>query len=466
MILRLTIKELRERWRDGRLLLAGGAVVVLMLVALAVGFDRQRDARAEQTAGQALDYRDWLKQGHRHPHDAAHQGMHAFKPEAALAIVDPGINPYIGSTVWLQAHQQSEVQFRPAQDATGLQRFGDLSAAWVLQVLGPLLVIVLGFNAFASEREQGTLRQLMSLGVSPVQLLAGKTTALAACLTALLVPAALLAAIAVSIGADAGARADALIRFMGLAAGYCVYLAIFVFVTLGVSAIARTSRIAITVLLALWIVQAVMAPRLMSEVSRVRYPTPTRLQFDQALGADWKATSDRTWMQAFGTTERWGPAVPLNKWGIALQLDDHANYGVYDRQYGRLWDSWERQQALQEWSGVALPLLAMRAFSMDLAGTDFVHHRDFTTAAERHRRTIQDLVSRDLVEHADPLGDQHFAYQAGPDFWAKVPPFTYHAPTAGWAALHAWRAALVLMITLMLAATFAVVAATRQQALS
>ncbi len=465
MVLRLTLKELRERWRDGRLPWAGGAVVVLMLVALAVGFDRQRDARAEQTAGQALDYQDWLKQGYRHPHDAAHQGMHAFKPEAALAIVDPGINPYIGSTVWLQAHRQSEVQFRPAKDATGLQRFGDLSAAWVLQVLGPLLVIVLGFNAFASEREQGTLRQLLSLGISPLQLLAGKATALAACLAVLLVPAALVAAVAVTVGADPGRGLDALVRFAGLAAGYGVYLATFVFLTLGVSALAPTSRVAITVLMALWIGQAVMAPRVMSEVARVRYPTPTRLQFDQSLAADWKATSDRTWMKAFGTTDRWGPEVPLNKWGIALQLDDHANYGVYDRQFGRLWDSWERQQALQEWSGVALPLLAIRAFSMDFAGTDFAHHRDFTTAAEGHRRTIQDIVSRDLVEHADPLGGQHFAYQAGPDFWARVPPFAYRAPGAGFAFRHAWRAALALLIAFAVAAAFAFVAAKRQRAL-
>lgn len=465
MIRLIAIRDLLERWRDGRLPWAGGAVLLLLLTALAVGYQHQREARAEQIAAQALDYRDWLDQDRRHPHDAAHQGMHAFKPESALAIVDPGINPYIGSTVWLQAHRQSEVKFRPAQDATGLQRFGDLSVGWILQGLGPLLVIVLGFNAFAGEREQGILRQTLSLGISSWQMLWGKALALAGCLAALLGPAAALAAVSVVVGADAGSGVDSLLRFAALAVGYVLYLSIFVFLTLGTSALASTSRTAITLLMAIWIGQTVMAPRIMSEVSRLAYPTPTRLQFDQALSADLKATSDRTWMQAFGTTDRWGPAVPLNKWGIALQLDDHSSYGAYDRQYGRLWGTWERQTAMQEWSGVALPLLAIRAFSMGMAGTDFAHHRDFTTAAEAHRRTIQDIVSRDLVEHADPIGNVHFAYQAGHDFWSKVPPFVYRAPGPAWALHRSWRAAVALCVSLLLAAAFAVAAVARQRAL-
>lgn len=126
-------REITELWRDGRLAGAGGLVALLMCAALAVGWQRQQEVAAERVAAQVLDYDDWVSQQERHPHDAAHQGMHVFKPEPALAIVDPGIEPYVGSTIWLQAHRQSELKFRPAQDATGLQRFGSLSAAWVLQ---------------------------------------------------------------------------------------------------------------------------------------------------------------------------------------------------------------------------------------------------------------------------------------------------------------------------------------------
>jgi ABC-2 type transport system permease protein len=458
-------REFLERLRDGRLYWAGGLVVVLLLTALAVGWSHQRAARAEQVAAQAMDYHDWLHQDSRHPHDAAHQGMHAFKPEPPLSMVDSGIDPFIGSTVWLQAHRQSEVKFNAAQDATGLQRFGSLSVGWVLQVLGPLLVIVLGFNAFAGEREHGILRQTLSLGVAPLRLLAGKALALAASLAALLAPAAIVAAIAVAAGAAPGERADALLRLAAWSLGYAVYLGIFVFVVLGVSALASSSRMAITVLLALWIGQAVMAPRVLSELSRNWFPSPTRLVFNQQLGAELKAVSDRVWQQNFGTTERWGRDVPLSKWGIALRLDDQASYPVYDRHYNRLWDTWERQQAMQEWSGLVLPILAVRSFSMGMAGTDFAHHRRFTTAAEGHRRQIQDLMSRDLVAHADPLGDRHFSYQAPPELWATVPPFDYRPPGAAWALARQARSFAVLCAGLLLAAAFAAFATQRQRAL-
>lgn len=462
MILLIALKDLRERLRDGRLYWAGGIVALLLLTALAVGYSHQQEARAEQAAAQNADYRDWLRQGARHPHDAAHQGMHVFKPEAALSLLDPGINPYIGSTVWLQAHRQSEVKFRPAQDATGLQRFGDLSAAWILQALGPLLVIVLGFNAFSGEREQGILRQTLSLGVAPWRLLWGKAAALGMSLGLLLAPAALVAAGAVWI---AGGRADALWRFVALASGYALYLAAFVFITLGVSAAARSSRIAITLLLAVWIANTVVAPRVMAELSRALYPSPTRLEFNQALNADLKATSDRVWMQAFGTTERWSRDVPLNKWGLALKLDDQSSYAVYDRHFGGLWDTWERQQTVQEGAGWLMPMLAIRAFSAAMAGTDFAHHRNFTVAAEQQRRVIQDIVSQDLVQHADTQDHAHFSYQADPELWARVPEFQYQTPTAGWALQRGAMGLLMLCVGLLLSMAFAWRAVARQQPL-
>ena len=86
-------------------------------------------------------------------------------------------------------------------------------------------MIVLGFNAFSGEREQGILRQTLSLGVAPWRLLWGKATALAMSLGLLLAPAALAAIGAVWL---AGGRADALWRFAVLAGGYAIYLAVFI----------------------------------------------------------------------------------------------------------------------------------------------------------------------------------------------------------------------------------------------
>lgn len=203
----------------------------------------------------------------------------------------------------------------------------------------------------------------------------------------------------------------------------------------------------------------------MSELSRALHPSPTRLAFNQTLSDDLKATSDRVWMQAFGTTDRWSSDVPLNRWGEALQIDDQASYAVYDRHFGRLWDTWQRQQTVQETAGVLMPLLAVRTFSTAMAGTDFAHHRDFTTAAETHRRLIQDIVSDDLVAHADPIGHQHFAYQADASLWDEVPPFHHHPPGAAWALRQGAPSLAMLLVSLALAVALAMAAVARQRLL-
>ena len=421
-------------------------MLVLFSTALAVGWQRQRDEpdRA-RTSAQALDYGDWVRQSERHPHDAAHQGLHVFKPVPPLAALDPGIDPYVGSTIWLQAHRQSEMKFRPAQDATGVQRFGDLSPAWVLQVLGPLLVIVLGFNAFAGEREQGTLRQTLSLGRVAARAAVGQGAG---------APVASTGAAArrpvrdrgrlVLAGAAPGERLDAAVQADVARGSYLLYLGAIVALVLAVSARARTSRSAIVTLLTLWIVGVMLAPRVVSDLSRKVYPSPTRTTFNADLDGEIGANAERVWFETFGVKTQWGPDLPLNKWGQALRVDDQAGYGVMDRHFNALWDTYALQQRAQEWSGLIFPTLALRAFSMAVAGTDFVHHRRFATAAEAHRRVMQDTMSEDLVEHADPLGDQHFSYRAGRELWRRVPEFTYAAPPVSRAVREGIRSLAIL----------------------
>jgi ABC-2 type transport system permease protein len=423
-------RDLTELVRGGRLYWMGGLLLVLLATSLGVGWQRQREAQGERARAQALDYADWLAQPERHPHDAAHQGMHVFKPEAPLSIIDPGIGPYVGSTLWLRAHRQTEVKFRPAQDATGLMRFGSLSAAWVLQLLGPLLVIALGFSAISGEREQGTLRQTLSLGVSMRQVLWGKALALGAMLAFLLVPAGLVAAVAGLLSAEPAARGDAALRLLGLAGAYTLYLTAFVFLVLAVSAWASSSRLSLVCLLGLWIGVVLVLPRLLADASRDWVPSESRREFDRRLGAELGAATQRAWAEQFGVGKPYGPGVSMSQWGIGLRVNDQAGYGVMDRHFNALWDTYARQQALQGWAGVLSPTIAVRALSMGLAGTDFDEHRRFSTAAEVQRRLMQDVISEDLVERADGHGEHHFNYRAEPELWARVPPFEHRSARA------------------------------------
>ena len=177
MLTTIIRKEFTETMRDGRVRTAAVALLLLLGGSLLYGVRQTRVLAAERETARQVTRSHWLSQAPKNPHSAAHYGIYAFKPRATLATIDDGVDPYVGVTTWLEAHKQNKYQFRPAQDATSAQRFGALTAATTLQLLVPLLIVLLGFSAFAGEREQGTLRQVLSLGVRPATLGAGKALA-------------------------------------------------------------------------------------------------------------------------------------------------------------------------------------------------------------------------------------------------------------------------------------------------
>jgi ABC-2 type transport system permease protein len=90
-------------------------------------------------------------------------------------------------------------------------------------------------------------------------------------------------------------------------------------------------------------------------------------------------------------------------------------------------DAFERQNATQSALGVFDPLLAARAVSMALAGTDYAHLRHFAAAAERYRQQFVAMMNDDMTAHGK---GRDFGYVASAELWARVPAFAYAPPVA------------------------------------
>jgi ABC-2 type transport system permease protein len=436
MIKHIVRKEFTDVVRDGRFRWCAAVVGALLLVSLGHGWVQARQAQEELAAAQATAREHWESQGEKNPHSAAHYGIYAFKPRLALSFVDEGVDPYTGTSVWLEAHRQNDFLMRPAQDATAAQRIGALTAAQVLQHLVPLLVILLAFGALAGEREQGTLRQLLATGIGRRELAVGKALGIAGALALLLVPAAVLGAAALVVGSP-GPGASALARGTVLAGVYLAYFAAFVGLSLAVSAWARSGRTALVVLLAVWVVNGLVAPRVAVDLSRWIHPTPSAVEFARTLEREMAAgVGDIQRPDRAALTERLLAEhgvervedLPLNEVGVYLQESEEFGNRIFDRNYGALWDMFERQGVVHEALSVAAPLLAVRTLSMGLAGTDVEQHRHFATAAETYRRDLMRRMNGDLAENSR-TGE---LYTAGADLWAEVPPLQYDAPTLGW----------------------------------
>ena len=281
MFVQIARKELIEITRDGRFRGAAAIVLGLLLVALGAGWTHYRDVSAQHRSAQELTRRHWLSQPAKDPHSAAHYGIYAFKPRQPLSLVDTGVDHYTGVAAWLEAHKQNEFQFRPAQDRTVIVRFGELTAATTLQFLLPILILLLAAETFAGEREQGTLRQVLSLGVAPRTLAMGKLAGVAAALALVLVPAAVVGAFALVLASPQVQAQDLLTRPGTLAAVYVMYFGVIASVSIAVSARAGSVRRALAVSICIWAANALVAPRAASEVGKWLHPTPTAFEFAQ-----------------------------------------------------------------------------------------------------------------------------------------------------------------------------------------
>ncbi len=464
MIRRIAGKELVETLRDGRFRVLAAVVLVITLASLLAGWRHYRIVQTQHEEAAQATRTQWLNQAPKNPHSAAHYGVYAFKPRSRLSMVDTGIDPYVGVAAWLEAHRQNEFKYRPAQDRTALQRFGELTAAESLLLLLPLFIVLMTFSAFSGEREQGTWRQLLSLGVKPGDLMAGKAIGIAGALGLVLVPATIAGVAGLMMTPEFGGLGADLPRAAALGAVYLGYFATLVAIGLGVSARARTSRAALVILLSFWFGNSLLAPRAASDLASALHPTPSAVVFQAAMEQDLADSSDvarRLEARRAELLRRYNAssleAVPVNFSGISLQEgEEHAN-DVFDEHFGRLFDAYERQNRVQQLAGLGAPLLPVRSLSMALAGTDFAHHRVFVTAAEDHRRMMQRVMNSDITEYARP-GE---VYLAGPELWHQVPDFAFEARGVSW-ALGRQALSLVLMAAWLAAAViFAVTGARR-----
>jgi ABC-2 type transport system permease protein len=432
MVAAIARKEFIEMLRDGRFRWAAAIVLALLATALLAGASDQRERVAQQHAAQTAEQSRWYAQEAKNPHAAAHYGLFAFKPRLAPAFLDPGVEPYTGMAVWLEAHKQNEMLYRPAQDATLAQRFGELTAALVLQVALPLVVVLLAFNAFAGERERGTLRQLLSLGVRARDLVLGKTLGLGGALSLMAAPAVVLGVTTLVLTGPAEGRPCIAV----LALVYLVYIAIFARLALAASAWARSSGFALVVLLGFWGLNCLLAPRAVADLAAAFYPLPEPVSFktrmQQAL-ADPAEASAMLKERTAALMKEYAAArpedLPVNLAGLSLQVGEEHGYRVFDRFYGELFTLMEAQNRVLQRAAALFPMLGVQAISMGLAGTDLAQHRDFVRAAEAHRRAEIKIINDDILAHPLKAGEVH---NGDHELWAKVPPFDYEPPALGW----------------------------------
>jgi ABC-2 type transport system permease protein len=437
-----------------------GMLALLLLSAIAattsnVHMAAERLGRvANQTQTDAL----FEAQPARHPHRMVHYGSYVYRPVGALAGFDPGIDPFSGTTLYLEGHRQNSATISAVRESSSLMRFGQLTPAFVLQTLAPLLLVFLGFGMVTRERTQGSLRLLLSSGATAGDVIIGKMLALGLVGFFALAPAF----IALSLMAFAVPTEALAALLIGL--GYALYIAIWVVGIIAVSALMRTGQAALLTLIGVWCFMAVIAPRGAAELAARMEPLESRAASDLVIQAELRQLGDshnpddpffaafkaRTLAQYKVTKVE---ELPFNFRGAVSSEGEALTSSLFDKRFNALAKSQRMQSQIASGLSIFSPAIAVRRLSMAAAGTDLETHLRFLQQSEAHRfAMIQNLnglhrdkltLADDAARSKDPEAEKRTRLAS--QNWAKVPDFKFQ-PTTASERLFAGTAPLIVLL--------------------
>jgi ABC-2 type transport system permease protein len=434
------------------------ALLLLSSIAAATSDRHMAQERLGRIANQIETDALFEAQPARHPHRMVHYGSYVYRPVGGLAGFDPGIDPFSGTTLYLEGHRQNSATISAVRESSSLMRFGQLTPAFVLQTLTPLLLVFLGFGMITRERSRGSLRLLLSSGVTAADLIIGKVLALGMVGLVAFAPA-LIALTLMAVTMPSEALAAILIGLV-----YGLYLLIWVVGIVAVSAFSSSGQAALLTLIGIWCFVAIVAPRGAAEVASRIEPLQSRAATDLIIQAELRKLGDshnpddpffaafkaRTLAQN-GVTKV--EDLPFNFRGAVSAEGEALTSSLFDKHFAELATAQRSQSKIVSSLSLLSPAIAVRRVSMAGAGTDLETHLRFLQQSEAYRfAMVQHLnglhrdkltLADDAARSKDKLAEQRTRIAS--QNWAKVPDFGFQPTSASERVTAAIMPILVLL---------------------
>ena len=381
----------------------------------------------------------WLNQGPQNPHNSAHYGHYIFQPVNEMHLLDNGIRSFAGSILRLEAHAQNEITFSPAADKTELSRFGDMSFAWMLQVLIPLFIILLCFNSICSDRENQNLKLLLAQGISLNNYIWGKIFSLFTIILCLAVVGIVIQLLVYLVFAKGIGSFD-LTRIVIWFLSYVVYFFILTGLSVLTSAWIKKSNTSLVIQLSCWITLMIVMPKITASAGVSIYPMEHKSVFNKALREDREKGIDghnpederaKYFMDSIiayykidtNKVKDVYAVLPVNVDGLVMQADeDYANL-VYDKHFKRVYETIIKQNSISKYASFVNPFLAIRNISMGISQSDFSCHLELLFEAEQYRRYLIKNLNDKMTYGGSKTGDWEWKVDA--KYWETVKDFSY-----------------------------------------
>ena len=417
-------------------------IMLILLIYAALSGVSYHDHNHFREDHQEMARDSWEGNPDKHPHRMAHFGTFAFRLKHPLSMFDFGIESYTGNAVFLEAHKQNMVNFSEASFSTGLLRFGELSMAMILQTILPLIIFFMGYSAVVADRENGTLRILLTQGASWKEILFGRSFglligALLFCLPFFLVAAGLLVS-------EDHVGAEIWMRLMLTMFIYLLFVVVLCFITIAISVSSRSSKDALVKLLGLWLLMIVLLPRTAQAVGSYLYPTPTKLDFKSAIEEEvikngdshnpddphFSALKDSVLKANHVNTVE---ELSFNYGGFVMAEGERLSAEVYSKHQQQLMDTYRKQNSFSRVLALANPYLAVKNLSMALSGSDFESYVDFQNQAEEYRYLMAQKMNELQMKYigASVSSSEGKVNVVGREEWRNFPDFEHEQLSLG-----------------------------------
>jgi len=297
----------------------------------------------------------------------------------------------------------------------------------------PLLIFFWGFALIAGERETGTLRLVLSQGVTWSELILGKALGLFLLSLSIFVPAIILAALLLFFTTF---NVNVLLGFGVLYLSYTIYLGIMSLLAVLISARCKTSKSALIQLIGCWLFFTLLLPKLAQVTGQVYFPTPSKIEFDTAVEHEliqqgdshnpddphFKGIKDSLLAiyQVDSTKD-----LPFNYSGFIMQEGERLSTEIFRNHQTNLVERYQQQQDMVRWTAFVNPYIAIKNISMALSGTDFYAFRNFQIQSEAYRyklaKTMNELqikfisnTNKSSADKGSVISQQH--WKDFPDF--------------------------------------------------
>lgn len=381
--------------------------VILICISVYATFSQITNEKHTRETLQNTTEQTFRDQPARHPHRMVHYGHYVVRTPTSLAALDPGVDPYTGTVMFLEGHRQNSATFSPSYGSAQAGPFARLTPALSYQLLVPLVLIVMGFGVVARERESATDRQLVTSGISPVSIWFGKTLALSGVALIFLLPMLLgviLSGSELSIG-------------FGFLLLYVLYMLIWVFIITAVSTWSQRTSASLFVLLIIWLTVCTLLPRLAANVASTNVMHASQIETDMQVIMAMRSAGDshnandpafeklKASLLAQYQVEK-VEDLPVNFRGVvAYTSEADLNQVMNEFAEKRMASETAQSQTLNSFA-IASPFIALQSASSIAAGTDGSTHHRFLREAEAVRyQFVQGLnkVHEEKLDYTDDI---------------------------------------------------------------